>query len=174
MAYFHSNNQGVHVPDGDACVGHRAGPRVDDQCVHVADGDAGGRDFQPGKRRALRLRRGVGAAKPAHRRRRPTGTPPGTHGYDVEGMVDMLAGSCFESGLPRTAQGLGPPGERPEHPVPHPIFGVGMGARGSPRNERPSPRGMGALWRGRPVSGRGWVGWRKNPVSMADRACLRW
>ena len=101
------------------------------------------------------------------RRRRPTGTPPpGAHGYDVGGTVDMLAGRCFGRGFPRIAQGLGPLGERPEHPVPHPMFGVRMGARGSPRNERPSPRGMDALWRGRPALGGGWVGWCKNPVRV--------
>ena len=39
------------------------------------------------------------------RRRSPTGTPPGTYGYDVEGMVDMPAGRCFGNLFPRIAKG---------------------------------------------------------------------
>ena len=53
---------GFRVP---GCLPYLAGPCVDNQGVHVPDGDAGGRDFQPGNRRASRLRRCVGAATPA-------------------------------------------------------------------------------------------------------------
>ena len=158
------DNQGVHVADGDPGVRHGAGPRVDDKCVDVADGDPGYRDFQPGNRRALRLFRWCryGDTSP------PAAVPNVNAAGDL--WLRCLGGrwTCWleavsERGFPRIAQGLGPLGERPEHSVPHPMFGVGMGARGSPRNERPSPRGMDALWRGRPVSGRGWVWLAQKP-----------
>ena len=80
--------------------------------------------------------------------------------------MDRPAGRCFGRGFPRIAQGLGSPGQRPEHPVPDPMLGVEMGARGSPRNERPSPPGMNAPTGDRSASGGGWVGWRKNPVRV--------
>ena len=100
-------------------------------------------------------RLGMGNSAPAAW---PKGNAAGGLGPDVEGMVDMLAGRCSGTGYPRIAQGLGSPGQRPEHPVPLQTSGAGMGARGSPRNERPYRRGMNALTGGRPDSGRGWVG----------------
>ena len=48
------------------------------------------------------------------------------------------------------------------------------GARGSPRNGRPSRRLWDALSRGRPATAKGRVGRRRNVIPVADRARGRW
>ena len=52
-------------------VGHRAGPRVDDQCARVPDGDAAGRETAGASGCA-----GGSDGETSPRRRCPTGTPP--------------------------------------------------------------------------------------------------
>ena len=68
---------GFRVP---GCVPHLAGPGVDNQGVHVGDGDSGGRDFQPGETPGPPAGPGVRDGETSPRWRRPTGTPPGALG----------------------------------------------------------------------------------------------
>ena len=71
----------------------------------------------------------------AHRERRRGFWP------DAEGMVGMPAGRCFGDLFLRVGKGLRTTRRmRPEYPVPRQTSGVGMGARGSPRNGRSSRR----------------------------------
>ena len=71
----------------------------------------------------------------------PNGNAAGAFWPDAEGVADMPAGRCFGDLFLRDREGsVELPGECPEHPVPLRTSGAGMGARGSPRNERPSRR----------------------------------
>ena len=78
----------------------------------------------------------------------------------------MPAGGCSGSSFLGIARGLWAARWMLGASCPSSNVWAGMGARGPPRNERPSRRRMDARSGDETTSVKGWVGWRKNRVSV--------